>query len=178
MSIHKCCSLLISLALLSMAFIHNASAQNAVINVTGSLVNPTCTVVNNAITQDFGEFYANKMFTQYLKSIFPTIKLTNCSADTNQVTATISGNTETAPITNGKGFKNTGTATGVYLLMYKQLSDGSTAIISNYNTWSNQVNASTHSVNFNFKSWLMLNYAEDISPGNIQFVINISFSYS
>lgn len=173
MSVTNLCCRFITAVILSIAVNQDAISQNAVINVTGSLIDKTCTVENKAVTLNFGDFYVNKIFSQFIASTSTTINLTKCSVDTTQVTASLSGSGF------GDGFKNIGTASGVYIVAYRE---AKSSVISNNGFWTKQVDSDKHSVSFFYMFSLKRNYVnnsfETITPGSILSVINVTFSYS
>ncbi|MBF7979190.1 MULTISPECIES: fimbrial protein [Rahnella] len=178
MNAKKTCSMALILTALSAAGMPAACAQNASINVTGSLVNPTCTV-SGAYQEDFGEVYIDKVSSSTLSARLINLTLTNCSNTTVTATATFSGTLDAGTVI----FTNMGSATGVGVRAYRNSGAGQT--VSNGHQWTKNVDATSHSVTFPTVFTLVRKYVASNNPryvamtsGTVLAVISVSYSYS
>lgn len=148
------------------------------INISGKVTASPCNVdlANSTLNIDLGETPANDLATSGAFGVEKTftIALKDCPATTTKATATFSG---TATAGDANGFANTGTAANVAVKIKPAAAAWSDNTVNpNQSTWQQNVNAASHTVNYDFAA-RPYTVSGNVSPGTIISTMQIAFTY-
>lgn len=162
----------ITVLMLCMSFIQitYTHAEDVTITVNGSVVAQPCAVATTNVTVNLGDLYTFDLISAGSSSEWRSfsLDLINCPIATSNVTATFSGITDTTGY-----YKNQGTATSIQL----QLQDTEGNDLKNNTNKTLQVNNSTLSISFPLRV-RALSVNGKATQGNIQAIINVTYTYS
>ncbi|HGM5490687.1 TPA: fimbrial protein [Serratia fonticola] len=152
----------------------SAQATDVTININGRVIASPCTVDGaQSVNVDLGQnIEAASLSTAGSSSEWSSfnLNLKNCPASTSNVTATFSG---TADSTSPNYYRNTGTATGVAVQLFKANSSTS---LGNGSTFVSAVNATAHTATFPLAA-RAYTATGNVMPGTIASVVQVTFTY-
>lgn len=165
-------TLITAVILLSGGNIAHADDDTVTINVTGNIIAQPCQVDSGSkqINVDLGDIDSADVMTNGQVSTPKAfdIKLVNCPKGTSNVLATYTGTGD------GGGWKNTGTATGVQLLLC-------TLSTCEYNSRISATSTKSYSVtegSVTIPQWAAVYSSGDGMAGTLAATMTISFTYN
>lgn len=151
------------------AFVSPVSAADVTITVNGKVVAKPCTIQTKEATVNLGDLYTRDLQQPGSASAWHDINLllTDCPAETNTVTATLSG---TADMTGY--YKNEGSAQNIQI----EVSDNSGVTLKNGDSKTVAVDENRRSVQFPLKA-RAITVNGKATQGTVEALINVTYTW-
>ena len=153
-----------------------ASTDTAVITVTGTVKNNTCSIDNSApsfVLPDVSVRDFNGKANTEISEVSIPVTFSNCGSDSTGISVVVSGIND-SDLSSGHGFKNSGTADGVAVVLYdtdgyKFKTDGTSRGVAI------KPNAGLASTTYKAR---YISTKENIKSGSVSTVITATFTYN
>lgn len=146
-----------------------SGTDSGAFTISANVAAEPCTIDSSSSIQDLGDLYAINITGKGTYKNFSLV-LSNCGAGTTGVTATFTGTADT--LAPAWYYQNTGTATGIGIEL---ASAGGNSGLGNGSTMTVSVDSSRKAT-FNLST--RINREGTPTPGTVQAIINITYTYS